>query len=141
MSNEYAVQEAFLAALDAAMTEPIYETAIPDSRTAKRDSAGNIVPYIAIQFGDLNDAGNTSFGGVRTSDYEMPVYVQCVAPTAKRARVIANNVRNEMLGLGFDWTGEIRKRPGGGVFNMVTSNGATEAYVAASSFTVTFQYE
>lgn len=141
MSNEYGVQEAFLAALDAAMTEPIYETAIPDSQTAKRDSSGRVVPYIAIQFGDISDTGEMSFGGVRTADYAMPLYVQCVAPTPKRARVMANNVRNEMLGLDFEWTSEISKRAGGGVFNMVASNGATEAYVAASSFTVTFQYE
>lgn len=141
MSNEEGVQEDIFAALDAAMAQPLYETAIPDSQTAKRDSSGKVIPYIAIQFGDLNDAGNTSFGGVRTSDYEMPVYVQCVGPTAKVARQIANRVRDQMLGLDFEWTSEIRKRPGGGVFNMVASTGATEAYVAASSFTVTMQYE
>lgn len=141
MSNEEGVQEDIFAALDAAMTQPLYETAIPDSQTAKRDSSGKVVPYIAIQFGDIGDTGEMSFGGVRTADYEMPVYVQCVGPTAKVARQIANRVRDQMLGLDFEWTSEIRKRAGGGVFNMVASNGATEAYVAASSFTVTFQYE
>lgn len=141
MSNEEGVQEDIFAALDAAMAQPLYETAIPDSQTAKRDSSGKVIPYIAIQFGDLNDAGNTSFGGVRTSDYEMPVYIQSVGPTPKIARQISNRVKDKMLGLDFEWTGEVRKRAGGGVFNMVASTGATEAYVAASSFTVTMQYE
>lgn len=141
MSNEESVQEDIYAALDAAMAQPLYETAIPDSQTAKRDSSGKVIPYIAIQFGDISDTGEMSFGGVRTADYALPVYIQCVGPTAKVARQIANRVRDQMLGLDFEWTGEISKRAGGGVFNMVASNGATEAYVAAASFTVTMQYE
>lgn len=141
MSNEESVQEDIFAALDAAMAQPLYETGIPDSQTAKRDSSGRVIPYIAIQFGDISDTGEMSFGGVRTADYALPVYVQSVGPTPKIARQISNRVKDQMLGLDFDWTSEISKRAGGGVFDMVASNGATEAYVAAASFTVTMQYE
>lgn len=141
MSNEESVQEALLTRIKADNPTPVTEGGIPDSRTIKVDTSGKIVPYISLQFGDIDDAGEMSFAGYRSADYNLPIYAQAVAASPREARRLMNRFKDKLLGLDFPWTGEVRKRAGGGVFNDTASNGATEAYVSAASFTVTIQYE
>lgn len=140
-SSEELVQEAVLAALDAAVPQPVHEQGIPDTQTVLRTSGGAIRPYYALQFGDITEnRGGNSFTGPRGDDYDMAVYVQAIAATIKDARKMSNRVKDAMLGLDFPWSGNIRKRAGGGQGTITASNGATEAYVAATSFTVVIQY-
>lgn len=117
------------------------EQAIPDIHNLRRGSNGSITPYIAIQFGDLQRrGGGDTLVGVRTYDYELPIYVQAVASTPKVAREVAyRNVIDTMLGFKTDYTGEIRKRPGGAMWPITESSGATEAYLFPVSFAVTVQ--
>lgn len=140
MSTIGATQEEILALLDAQFVQPIVEQGIPDINTVLRHN-GQIVPYIAIQFGDLQNSTGKSFIGPRGHDYDMPIYVQCVAPDPKIARQLQNKLVNVLLGISFDWSGNMAKRPGGGMFPMTNSNSATEAYVSASSFGLPVQFE
>lgn len=134
-------QEEMLALIDAAFVQPVVEQGIPDIDTVRRNSVGDIEPYIAIQLGDLQQGRNRSFVGPRGDDYVMPIYAQCIAPSAKIARQLQNKLVDVLLGAGFPWSGNVRKRPGGGMYTMTNSNSATEAYSFPSSFGLLVQFE
>lgn len=135
-------QAEMLALLDAEFVQPIVEQGIPDINTVRRNATtGEIEPYIAIQFGDIQQQGARSFVGPRGDDYVMPLYAQCIAPEAGVARGLQNKLVNVLLGEGFPWSGNVRKRPGGAMFTMTNSNSATEAYTAPSSFGLLVQFE
>lgn len=141
MSTIGATQEEILTLLDTQFVQPIVEQGIPDIYTVRRNNSGAIEPYIAIQFGDLQNSTGKSFIGPRGHDYDMPIYAQCIAPDPKIARQLQNKLVNVLLGISFDWSGNMAKRPGGGMFPMTNSNSATEAYVSASSFGLPVQFE
>lgn len=141
MSNETAIQEAIISLLESSFAQPLVEQAVPDSKTVKRNSIGQIDPYIAYHFGDTQQGTATSMAGPRWDDYEMPIYTQVIAPDADIARRLGNKLRDVLLGREFTWTGSIRKRPGGGMFPLVASTGATEAYIMPASFGVLIQFD
>lgn len=128
------IQTRILAYLDDQFVQPVVDQAIPDIQTVRRNKQGQIEPYIAVQFGDLQDEGTRSMIGVRGDDFRMPIYIQVIAPTPKIARQISNKVVNVFLGETFPWAGTVRKRAGGGLWPIVNSNNATEAYMQPSSF-------
>lgn len=141
MSNETVIQEGIIALLESSFAQPLVEQAVPDSKTVLRNSAGDVDPYIAYSFGDIQQGRAYSMAGPRWDDYDMPLYIQVVAPDAGIARRLGNKVRDVLLGEGFPWTGSIRKRPGGGMFPLVASTGATEAYIMPASFGVLIQFD
>lgn len=118
----------------------VVEQAVPNINTIKRDAAGKVVPYIAYQFGDLQEGTSHSMVGPEGDDYRIPVYVQCVSGDAREARRFANKIVTLLLGATFPWAGQVRKRPGGGMWSLVTSDPATEAYQFPASFSITAQY-
>ena len=135
------VQDQIYEALENAIPYPLVEQGVPDADTVRKVN-GKIEPYIALQFGDLQRGrlGGETFAGVRTFDYELPIYIQVCSANARMARQIAGGVvLDALLGLEFEWTGEVRKRPGGGMFSLTSSNGATECYMMPSSWAVTVQ--
>lgn len=134
-------QEEILELLRDEFAQPIVEQGVPDISTVKRNLAGDIDPYIAVQFGDLQQGRATSMVGPRGDDYILPIYVQCIAPEVGIARELQNKILDVMLGAGFPWSGNVRKRPGGGMFTMTNSNSATEAYTFPASFGLTVQFE
>lgn len=142
MLNLVDIQDAILELFKESIATPVFEQAVPDADTIRK-SSGVIVPYIALQFGDLQDRiSGRGFTGVRANDYELPIYIQVVAADPRIARKIASDsVLDVMLGMSLPGTGEVRKRPGGGMWPIVNSNGATEAYLVPSSWAVTIQLQ
>lgn len=140
MLNLVEVQDKIFDQLASKLTIPLHEQAIPDAETVRK-VGGKIEPYAAIQFGDIQDrVSGRGFTGVRHNDYELPIYVQVVAADPTRARKLASGqVLDALLGFMQSWTGEVRKRPGGGMWPLVNSNGATEAYLVPSSWAITVQ--
>ena len=140
MFNLIEIQDKILDQLADNSPFPVYEQAIPDADTVLK-VAGKIEPYIALQFGDLQDrVSGRGFSGVRHNDYELPIYIQVVAADMAKGRKIRDGaVLDMMLGFSQGWTGEVRKRPGGGMWPITNSNGATEAYLYPSSWAVTVQ--
>lgn len=140
MLNIVQVQDGILSHLRASIPQKVFEQGIPDAHTVRKVN-GKVEPYVAIQFGALmpQSRGRT-FVGVRTFDHELVAQVQVVAadPTIAR-RIMFNNIYNAMVGLSLPWTGEVMPDRIGGVFPIVTSTGATEAYQYASGFRVTLQ--
>lgn len=142
MSNLETIEEQILDYLRTVITvRPIIEQGIPDINTVRRNKAGDIEPYYAIQLGDLQNGRAKSFAGPRGDDYIMPIYLQCIAPTIDIARKMRGEIMDVFLGESFPWTGNVRKRPGGGFFPMTNSNNATEAYSAPSSFGILIQFD
>lgn len=142
MSNETAIQEGIIALLESSFAQPLVEQAIPDSKTVLRNEVtGDIDPYIAYSFGDMQQGQAHSMAGPRWDDYETPIYIQVVAPEAGIARRLGNKVRDVLTGESVPWSGSIRKRPGGGMFPLVASTGATEGYIMPASFGVLIQFD
>ena len=140
-SNISGIQASILTYLDTQFAQPVVEQGIADSETVLRNAAGGIDPYIAIQFGDLQQGRTRSMIGARGDDYILPMYFQCIAPTPAIARGLQNKVMDVMLGKQFPWAGDVRKRPGGGMFSTTNSSSATEAYTMPSSFGLVVQFE
>lgn len=141
MANISETQTEILALLGTAFAQPIVEQGVPDIETVRRNPSGQIDPYIAIQFGDLQQGRTYSFVGPRGDDYVMPLYFQCIAPKAGIARDLYNKLLDVFLGEDFPWSGNVRKRAGGGMFTMTNSNSATEAYSFPASFGLLVQFE
>lgn len=140
MLNIVQVQDCILSHLRSEIPQEVYEQGITDAQTVRKTN-GKIVPYVAIQFGSLSPRERgRGFTGVRTFDHDLSMQVQVVAadPTIAR-KIMYENVYDAMVGLSLPWTGEVYPGRIGGVFPIVTSNGATEAYQYASGFVVTLQ--
>lgn len=141
VTSEEQVQEEILTFLNSVIVEKVVEQGIPNSQTVLRDpGTGNILPYVAVQFGDTQQGLTHSMIGPVGDDYVIPVYTQVIAADPRIARRISNRIRLAMIGKSFQWTGSIRKRPGGGMFPLTSSNGATEAYMMPASFGVPLQF-
>lgn len=138
--NIVQVQDQVFEALDNAIPQKLVEQAIEDNQTVEKVN-GQVVPYVSIQFGTLSPrARGKTFVGVRTFDYDLSIQVQVIAANPTLARkILFDNVYNALVGLKLPWIGEIEPDRIGGVFPIVTSNGATEAYQYASGFRVTLQ--
>ena len=140
VSSVEKIQDQFLADLEDFMNCAVIEQAIPDVDNVHRNASGMIVPYVAVQFGDLQQGYAFSFSGPQGDDYYLPVYMQVVGPTPKIARQGANRLLMGCLGKSdFEWGGSMRKRPGGNMFPLVTTDGATEAYQFPSSWSLLVQ--
>lgn len=135
------IQEGLLSYLDAQLAPPVIEQSIPDINTVRRNEAGDIDPYYAVQLSMPMQGRTRSMAGVRNDDYVQVLYVQAVAPTPKLARQLSNKLWDVFLGEQFPWTGSVRQRSGGAFLPMVNSNNATEAYVMPSSFGIGIQLE
>lgn len=121
--------------------EDVVEQSVPDPKTVLRLPDGKVKPYIAFQFGDIQRlyAGSRGLTGVRNDDYELPIRFQALSGDAEIASDIADEIMDVMLGYTSEQTGEVRKRPGGGMFSITSTNGATECYAFPASYAVTIQ--
>lgn len=133
------VQDAIVEYLDVEIVQDKYETGVPDATQLVRSSSGSVLTYITYQFGDLQQAPTRSAAGTQNDDYYMPVYVQCISDTANNARRLSNRVTQKLLGFQTRFASQVYKRPGGGMFPVQSSIGATEAFIQPSSFAITVQ--
>ena len=135
------IQEQVLAYIDALVPQTLSETAMPDEVSIGTTLSGNWNPFYTLQFGDIQPYGGKSMVGPRGDDYVLPVYIQATAPTAEIARKMGNRIIDGFLGTGFPYSGSVRKRVGGRVLPLKNSDGATQAFIAPTSFGVTVQLE
>ena len=141
MSNNLeSIQDAVIAVIES-MPQASVEQAVPDTATVLRNAAGAVEPYIAYQFGDIQEGETRNFAGPRHDDYQMPLYIMIVAPTPAIARKVYNRLMDKLLGSTFPYTGNIRKRPGGMTWPILASSGAVEAYIFPASFSLLIQFE
>lgn len=132
-------QQNILDRLRSELAQPVHEVSIPEPETVMRNSKGEIDPYIAIQFGDLQDGFSETFGGAQTGDFWLPIYLQAVASKAEISRKISNRIVRTLLGFPERYGGQVRKRMGGSMFPIGNMDGTVSAYISPSSFGVKIQ--
>lgn len=139
--NLVTLQEEILAHLKNSIPQMVVEQAMPDPDTLPRDPSGKVPYYVSIQFGDIqNRFQGKTFAGTLHDDYDLIMYTQVIGPDPKKVRIIASeNVLEAMMTFEGDWSSHVVKRPGGGMWPLVQSNGATEAYMYPGSWAITFQ--
>lgn len=117
----------------------VYEIAIPDPDTLRRNSKGEIYPYVAIQLLMPQHARGESFAGVWSADYDLPINLQAIAPDAETSRSVANRVYEAVLGFGVEFGSGFRPRFGGSVMPVTSNDGTVQAYIHPMSFSVRVQ--
>ena len=135
------IQEGILAFLRTNLVQEVHEVGVPDITTLPRDENNKVIPYYAIQFGDIQQGRGRNMAGPRGDDYQLPFYTQAIAANASISRRMANRLNLLLIGEESEYSGSIRKRPGGGMFSVNNTNGATEAYMSPASFGVLIQLE
>lgn len=140
MLNVVEKQDELINWIDSQLPIKLYEEGVPDAFTVRK-VGGQVVPYAAIQPGmPQRRSGGTGFTGVRNNDYTFPFQIQVIAADPTEARKIAcGALFNAALGFKSSFSGEMEQRPGGQMFSITTSNGATEAYQYATSWGITVQ--
>lgn len=134
MYNLETVQNQIIAHLKSSTTSEVHEVAIPDPETLKRNSKGEIYPYVAFQIQMPQFARGESFAGVWSADYDLPVNIQAVGPTADISRRLANIIYGAMLGFGINFGSGFRPRFGGSVMPVTSNDGTVQAYIHPMSF-------
>jgi hypothetical protein len=140
-SNVGTIQTEVFEFIDGSTNVRTVEQGIPDTDTVLRNEAGKIITYNAVQISGISEGTVQSFAGPRGHDYNLRVRVQTVAHSPAAARGEINKITDAMLGEDFPYTGSIAVYGAGDIFTITASNGATEAYVAAASFTIPIQFE
>lgn len=141
MSNSVeTTQNEILAYLRDNLVQDVVLQAYPDASTVLRNAQGKIVPYVAVNFGDLQPNYVYNMATATGDDYTLPVAIQVVGDTPENTLKVWNKVLTLMLGKSFTWTGQARKRPGGSMWPIVNTDNTTEAYTYAASFGLLIQF-
>lgn len=132
-----ALQEDVLAVLrEAFPNQKVVEAAMPDEDTLPRDERGRFDPYVAIQFGDLQQQGGKNMATSAMHNYVMPFVLVTVSPEASVSRRMMNRANVKLLGFSSDYGGQIFKRPSGMTYTIPAQQGAIEAFVSPVSFAI-----
>ena len=131
------VQDEILGVLTAAFSkQKVVEGALPDETTPLRDDRGRFTPYVALQFGDLQQNGSRNMATSAMHNYVMPFMLVMVAPDAVTARKMMNRANVALLGFSSRLGGEIFKRPSGMTYIIPAQQGAIEAFASPASFAI-----
>lgn len=139
MFNLHEIQDQIIQHIHDEAEARAFEIAIPDADTLRRNSKGQIEPYVAFQIQMPQNPIGESFAGVWSADFELPVNLQVVAPTADLSRGIATKLFGSMLGFGVKHGSGLRPRFGGAVMPIANNDGTVQAYIHPMSFGVKVQ--
>lgn len=140
MSSLEYTQEEILDYLRGSFAQEVIEQSIEDAVLVPRNKVGQINPYFAVQFGDVQARGARNMALVKGDDYQIPLYVQCLAPKPDIARKMYSRLVDRLLGYRPKYGGPIRKIPGGMMWPLAASDSSAEVYVRPASFGVPFQF-
>lgn len=121
---------------------PVHEQTVSDTTILETNDRGGVKTYIAVQFGDIRYAGNETFGGIRSADWNLPVKGKIVVSgqSAELGRKLRNNFYNKFYGVKFEWAGQIRPMSGiAGEFALRKSD-AIEAIIFPFGVGITTQF-
>jgi len=116
--NVLAVHDQITAKLEE-LPQDVYETAAPDDSKLKFDSAGNLLPYLVVQYSDMypTPLGN----GILSAKYnaaESYFIVTCVSSNQRASRQVADLVKNNIIGFQPTDAGEVRFAGGSTDYSM-----------------------
>ena len=134
------IYDDILGYLDQALPgQEIVLQAIPDYKTVKRNVINEIMPFYAVQFGDLQQGRARNMASVRGDDYILPIYIQCISPDPRTTLGLHAQLMDVILWKRFPYTANTRKFSGGGMYPITNTDNATEAYMMPASFSVIVQ--
>ena len=116
------------------LSQDVYVTAVPDDVKIKHGANGLFLPYIVLMFSDVQEAANGQ--GIVSSRQNLGISfcaIECVAPTERAARQVAELVRNKLVGFSPTGAGEMRIA-GGRVYGTVDADGVPKKYISEISF-------
>jgi hypothetical protein len=116
--NLLAIQDEITAKLRE-IPQDVYETSAPDDSKLKFDPNGNILPYVVLEFSDMQEIGLGN--GIVGSKYNLMqsyVIASCIGPTERSTRQVADVVRNKLTGFIPADAGELRLAVGSKVFTL-----------------------
>lgn len=125
--------------------QTLYQQAISDTTILENFANGSVKPYVAVQYGDIQPWGSTSFVGPMGDDYMLPIYLKIVVAGDQSetgvplGQLLYDRCIQRFLGAHFDWAGQIRKRVGGDSIPIKSDTGAIEAMVFPVSFALGIQ--
>lgn len=133
MTNLLSVQDAITAKLNE-LPQDVYITAVPDDVKIQHGANGLFLPYIVINFADVQEAPMGQ--GIISSRYNLGLsfcVVECVAPTERAARQVVGLVRDKLTGYIPSSAGEMRIA-GGRTYMSVETNSVPKRYISEISF-------
>jgi hypothetical protein len=99
--------------------QDVYETSAPEDSKLRFDTNNNILPYVVIEFSDLQEFGTgNGITGAKYNTMQSYVIVSCIGPTERSARQVADVVRNKLTGFTPIDAGELRLAVGSRVFTI-----------------------
>jgi len=119
------------------LNQDVYETAVPEDVKIKNGSNGLFLPYIVVLYGDMQESALGR--GILSTRYNTGTsycVVQCIAPTQRAARQVANLVRDKLTGFMPIDAGELRL-VGGSNYSTMDTASVPRKYVSEVSFVFT----
>lgn len=123
-------------ALAAHFTQDAIEGSVPDAKSLRRIN-GAVYPYIIYRFPDILPTADRGIAGPWADGYLQPVFFLSVGPDISSAQDLYMKILNTFLGFSPSFSSPMVKRAGGGTYEIGVENGATEAFISASSFSFT----
>lgn len=136
MTNLLDIQDEITAKLNE-LSQDVYITAVPDDVKIKHGANGLFLPYIVINFADMQESAASR--GIISSRYNLGMsfcVVECVAPTERAARQVVMLVRDKLTGFIPVGAGELRLS-GGRTYATVETNAVPKKYISETSFNFT----
>jgi hypothetical protein len=133
MTSLLSVQDAITTKVNE-LSQDVYVTAVPDDVKIKHSTTGLFLPYIVILFADVQEAANGQ--GITSSRNNLGVSfcaIECVAPTERAARQVAELVRDKLVGFTPTGAGEMRIA-GGRTYGSVDTDAVPKKYTSEISF-------
>jgi hypothetical protein len=133
MTSILSVQDAITTKVNE-LSQDVYVTAVPDDVKIKHSTTGLFLPYIVILFADVQEAANGQ--GITSSRNNLGVSfcaIECVAPTERAARQVAELVRDKLVGFIPTGAGEMRIA-GGRTYGSVDTDAVPKKYTSEISF-------
>ena len=133
MTNLLTIQDTITAKVNE-WSQDVYVTAVPDDVKISHGANGLFLPYIVIYFSDVQEAPNGQ--GIVSSRQNLGISfcaVECVAPTERAARQVADLVRDKLVGFTPTGAGEMRIA-GGRTYGAVETDAVPKKYISEISF-------
>lgn len=131
-----AVQDQITAKLNE-LAQDVYETSVPEDVKIKTGANGLFLPYIVAVYGDMQESALGK--GITSSRYNTGTsfcVIECVAPSERPARQVANLVRDKLTGFKPTDAGELRL-VGGNNYSTIDGLSTPRKYVSEVSFIFT----
>lgn len=116
------------------LNQDVYETSVPEDVKIKNGANGLFLPYIVMLYGDMQES--SSGRGILSTRYNVGTsycVAQCIAPTQRAARQVADLVRDKLTGFIPTDAGELRL-VGGANYSVVDGGTIPRKYISEVSF-------